>query len=166
MFSFAKKTLGNFLTSTVLSVVLLPMIVQADDAIKNNSDEPASLELKLEQMSFRYNSVDGSVWELCAVEKAKQTHDFAVKCGDYRFTAHVLFRIWPASHGAPPDERTYDLLVMVDRHESNGSITAAVTSTVINVASGGKVNKITADVGFDNGNYNLQTRIDLNAKSN
>lgn len=128
---------------------------------EEDDDELVSQELKLEHMSFRYNSVDGSIWESCTVEKAKQTHDFIANCGKYRFTVHVVFRIWGPSNGAPADEKTYDLLVMADRHESNGGITAAVQSTWLEVASGGKVKLIKADVGFDNGNNILQTTVKL-----
>lgn len=159
MFSKLKESFGIFIAVIMVVVALTTVSAKAQET--NDDDELTSQELKLEMMSFRYNSLDGSIWELCTVEKSMQTHDFIATCGQYKFTAHVLFRIWPASNGAPPDEKTYDLFVIVDRHEADGSITTSVQNTEINVASGGKVNKITADVSFNSGNHMFQTRVDL-----
>lgn len=156
MFSQIKQGIKLLLATAIVITSMITVSAHADD-----SDELVSQELKLEMMSFRYNSLDGSVWEMCTVEKAAQTHDFIATCGKYKFTAHVLFRIWPASSGAPPDEKTYDLFVIVDRHEADGTLTTSIQNTEINVASGGKVNKITADVSFNSGNYMFQTRVDL-----
>lgn len=158
MFSKLRELFGVFFA---VIVVVLALATVSAKAQESDDDDLTSQELKLEMMSFRYNSLDGSIWELCTVEKSIQTHDFIATCGQYKFTAHVLFRIWPASNGAPPDEKTYDLFVIVDRHEANGSITTSVQNTEISVASGGKVNKITADVSFNSGNHMFQTRVDL-----
>ena len=160
MFSKLKKEFGISITAMTIVVALASGSAKAQEADANN-DDIVSQELPLEAMSFRYNSLDGSIWEVCTAEKSIQTHDFIATCGDYKFTAHVLFRIWPASAGAPADEKTYDLFVIVDRHEADGTITTSIQNTEINVAAGGKVNKIVADVSFNSGNNMFQTRVDL-----
>lgn len=160
MFSKLKEGFGIFIAAIIVVIALASVSAKAQET-EDDDDDIVSQELPLEAMSFRYNSQDGSIWEMCKVEKSKQTHDFIATCGAFKFTAHVLFRIWPASAGAPKDEMTYDLFVIVDRHEANGSVTTSVQNTEINVASGGKVNKIVADVSFDSGNYFFQTRVDL-----
>lgn len=138
-----------------------PFAISAAKKSSLSPNELSSQELEVRHLSFRYNSVDGSIWESCKVEKAKQTHDFIAVCGIYRFTVHVLFRIWGPSNGAPAEERTYDLLVMADRHESDGKISSAVQSTWLELESSGKLKLIKADVSFDHGVNTLQTTVDL-----
>lgn len=160
MFSKIKEGFGIIIAAIIVFVALASVSAKAQEK-KPNDDTAVPQELPLEAMSFRYNSLDGTVWDLCSVEKSTQTHGFLATCGEIKFKAHVLFRVWLASNGAPKDEMTYDLFVIVDRLESGGRSTSSVQNTEINVASGGKVNKINADVSFDNGNYFFRTAVDL-----
>lgn len=149
-FAISKKSL-------IRVFLILPLFV----VMTAQSDELVSQELKVEQLTFRYNSDDASIWEPCTIEKSKQTHDFIAKCGKYRFTAHILLRVWGPTHGASVDENTYDIFVIIDRHEANGALTTSINSTVITVESGTGIKALTSDVSFNDGIYNFQTKIKL-----
>jgi len=145
-------------TALLLSLFTTP---NAHASEAKDKRTPSLKEISAEQLSLRYNSMDGSIWESCKIQKANQPHDFSAKCGPYNFTVHVLFRIWEPAKGSPQTATAYDLFIIVDRHEANGQLTSALQSTWLEVRSGGQPSLIRADVSFDNTANTLQTTINL-----